>query len=126
MSITFTASTDQEKVFLEGKFYNKPIGKEEGPNFANANAVAVLSLLNLFEGEDDYVGEMPLNEMQCAIDIAHALWDDEAVKYIRDEEREGNFISFGLDEKGLKERFELLAVFVMEVKKQGATTICWS
>lgn len=127
MSVTFQPYTDKEKVTFQGRDYNKPIPMEGDFNLANANAAALLGLLGLFDDPDeDFVGDIRIDDLQARIDVAQAFWEDEGVKFTRDEERGKNWISFGLDANDLKKRLDRFASFVAYAKQRGATGFSWA
>lgn len=123
MSISFTAYNDQEVMCRNGHTFFQPVAPDEEFNLNNANAHALLSLLGL---EASPFGDISIDMLQCAIDVARATWDDEAAKYVRDEIHEKNFYSFDLDSPALKDRLERFAQYVHLVKRCGATHIQWN
>ncbi len=121
MSVSFGSTTDKEKETFRGKKYDRHV--LDGPNFSNDNAVAVLRCLDIYD--EDLAGIMTVNDIQCALAIARAVWQDEAVKYTREDEHNENFHSYGLDEEGLQRRINNLAEFVESAKRLGASHITW-
>jgi hypothetical protein len=107
---------------------------DHGLNFNNANALALLSLLKLTEGqrpgEDDLCGAVTLAVARRAVMYARATFARRAQAFTRQEEQgEGTqgarFVSCGLDVDGLSRRLEAFAAHVEALAQAGASHISW-
>lgn len=126
MSVTFFATTDKVKSITFGHEVDSPVPCGEKPNFANSNAVSILNALGLEIETSDLYGKIPIDQFHAALDILGAYWDDEGVKFTRQDEIGERFISFGLDEEGLLRRIKQLRDMVVIAKRNGATHIVWT
>jgi len=131
MSVTFMAVNANDKRLVcyaqgEGFYVDNPVSCGDEPNFNNANAQCILECLGLVEKDDhELCGRAEILEFLAALDVADTFFQDEGVKHTREPWRERNFISFGLDEAGLKSRLANLRNYAATARNVGATHITW-
>jgi hypothetical protein len=99
----------------------------EGPNWANANARAMLNLLEFpLDDECDLTGQMTLPEARQAFIRTKTSIDRLAKRHTRETVVEDRFVSFGLDQEGIKRRLQDFGVFLDKALAAGAKFIYWA